>query len=59
LRVVRHLGWPWRAATVGYLLPRAWRDALYRYVARHRYRWFGRQQACMLPTPELRERFLT
>lgn len=58
LRVLRHLGWPWRAATIGYLLPRTWRDVLYRYVARHRYRWFGRQQACLMPTPELQARFL-
>ena len=57
LRIARHLpGWRWLA--VGRLLPRAGRDALYRFVARHRYRWFGRQQECMLPTPELKARFL-
>ena len=43
---------------VGGLLPRTWRDALYRFIARNRYRWFGRQESCMLPTPELRARFL-
>ncbi|MGI4865946.1 MAG: thiol-disulfide oxidoreductase DCC family protein [Janthinobacterium lividum] len=58
LRIVGQLGGFWRLAAVGWLLPRTWRDALYRYVARHRYRWFGRQESCLLPTPALRSRFL-
>lgn len=59
LRVGRHLGWPYRPlAALGTLLPRPLRDALYRFVARHRYRWFGRQDSCWLPTPELQARFL-
>ena len=58
LRIARGLGGVWALAGVGGLLPRAWRDALYRFVARHRYRWFGRQESCLLPTPELRARFL-
>ena len=59
LRIARGLGWPWRLAAVGWLLPPSWRDALYRYVARHRYRWFGRQESCLLPTPALRARFVS
>jgi predicted DCC family thiol-disulfide oxidoreductase YuxK len=58
LRIAKHLGGIWQLAAVGWLLPRAWRDALYRYVAQHRYRWFGRQESCLLPTPALRGRFL-
>ncbi len=58
LRIAGHLGGRWRLASVGWLLPRTWRDALYQYVARHRYRWFGRQESCLLPTPALRGRFL-
>jgi predicted DCC family thiol-disulfide oxidoreductase YuxK len=58
LRIARALGGPWRLLLAGYVLPRAWRDAAYRFVARHRYRWFGRQESCWLPTPELRARFL-
>lgn len=58
LRIAGRLGGIWRLAAVGWLLPGTWRDALYRYVARNRYRWFGRQESCMLPTPELRGRFL-
>lgn len=59
LAVLRHLGGPWRAlASVGRIVPRVSRDALYRIVARYRYRVFGREQACLLPTPEQRARFL-
>ena len=58
LRIARGLGGAWRLAAVAELLPRALRDAAYRFVARHRYRWFGRQESCLLPTPELKARFL-
>jgi predicted DCC family thiol-disulfide oxidoreductase YuxK len=39
-------------------LPAFLRDPVYKWIARNRYRWFGRQDACWLPTPELKERFL-
>ena len=58
LRIAQGLGGPWRLAAVGQLLPRTLRDAAYRFVARHRYRWFGRQESCWLPTPALKARFL-
>jgi predicted DCC family thiol-disulfide oxidoreductase YuxK len=58
LHIARRLGGIWRLAGVGGLLPRAWRDALYRFIARHRYRWFGRQESCLIPTPALKARFL-
>jgi predicted DCC family thiol-disulfide oxidoreductase YuxK len=58
LRIARGLNWPWRGFSVALVLPRFLRDAIYRFVARHRYRWFGRQESCWLPTPELKARFL-
>ncbi len=58
LETARQLGWPWKAALALKILPRGWRDGLYRWVARNRYRWFGRSQACRLPTPAERARFL-
>ncbi|RYY19170.1 MAG: thiol-disulfide oxidoreductase DCC family protein [Cytophagaceae bacterium] len=58
LRIARQLGGGWRLAEAGWLLPRPWRDALYRFVARRRYQWFGQQPSCWLPTPALRARFL-
>ena len=58
LRICGRLGFPWSLARVGRALPRRWRDALYAWVACHRYRWFGRRDACLKPTPALRGRFL-
>ena len=40
------------------VLPQPLRDLVYRFVARYRYKWFGRREQCMLPTAELKERFL-
>jgi len=40
------------------VLPSPLRDLVYRFVARYRYKWFGRREQCMLPTAELKERFL-
>jgi len=39
-------------------VPRFLRDAVYRLIARNRYRWWGRQESCWLPAPELKARFL-
>ena len=58
LRIARGLGFP-SALTYAFIaVPRPIRDWAYDVVANHRYRWFGRREACMLPTPELRSRFL-
>jgi predicted DCC family thiol-disulfide oxidoreductase YuxK len=58
LRIARRLPGLWKALGVFRLVPRPLRDRAYRLIARNRYRWFGRKEACWLPTPELRERFL-
>ena len=58
LRALRRLGGSWRLIAVLYVFPRPLRDLVYRLVARNRYRWFGRRDACRLPTPEERNRFL-
>ncbi|WP_211106333.1 thiol-disulfide oxidoreductase DCC family protein, partial [Nitrospirillum iridis] len=59
IRVFELLGFPWSLMTVGRLLPRPLRDALYRVIARNRLRWFGRQDVCYVPSPEERDRFIT
>lgn len=59
LGILRRLGGGW--ALLGHLggvVPRAWADAAYRWIARHRYAWFGRTEACWLPRPEWAGRFL-
>lgn len=59
LRVARQLDLPWRLAGVFLLIPRPVRDAVYNAVAHHRYRWFGRQDECLVPAPHLQDRFLS
>jgi predicted DCC family thiol-disulfide oxidoreductase YuxK len=49
LHVVAALGGAWRMLGIVRLLPRSLRDALYRLLARNRYRWFGRRAVCYLP----------
>jgi len=59
LYVLAGLGGPWRlAATLLGWLPRRLLDALYTPLARNRYRLFGRLDACAVPGPEQRERFI-
>lgn len=58
LRVLHELGWPWRLAWGLAIVPAPLRDALYRMVARNRYRWFGRADTCMVPAPDERHLFL-
>ena len=59
LRVLALLGGRYRlVAGLGQLFPTFFADWVYRLVARHRYRWFGKYDACVLPSPETRERFL-
>ncbi len=57
-RVLSGLGWPWRAAWLGWLVPSPLRDALYRWIARNRYRIFGYSQVCLLPPSDFQSRFL-
>jgi predicted DCC family thiol-disulfide oxidoreductase YuxK len=49
-------GWSW--IRLGRVVPRGLRNAVYDFVARNRYRWFGRRDDCLLPTPELARHFL-
>ncbi|HSM06482.1 MAG TPA: thiol-disulfide oxidoreductase DCC family protein [Longimicrobiales bacterium] len=58
LRIAGGLGWPWKALSAFRAVPAFARDAVYRLVARNRYRWFGHRDTCMLPSPEVMERFL-
>lgn len=59
LRVARRLGLPYSLAFALIAVPQFVRDFVYDWFARHRYGWFGKKDACMVPTAEVRERFLT
>jgi predicted DCC family thiol-disulfide oxidoreductase YuxK len=58
LRIAKRMDGIWSAAYWLILVPRPLRDLGYRLFAKNRYRLFGKQDACMIPTPEIRERFL-
>ncbi len=58
LRILRGLDSWFLLLRLGVVLPRPIRDAVYNMVARNRYRWFGRRDTCMTPTPEVAARFL-
>jgi predicted DCC family thiol-disulfide oxidoreductase YuxK len=58
LRVARHMRGAWPLLTALLVVPRPVRDALYRWAAARRYRWFGKSDTCRVPTQELRARFL-
>ena len=58
LAIARRMRFPWPVLSVFGVLPRGLRDVLYGFVARNRYRWFGRDEACRAPGAELQERFL-
>lgn len=58
LRVASYLGGAWRVFLVARLVPARVRDYLYDLFARHRYRFFGRHDSCLLPAPEVRSRFI-
>jgi len=58
LRICTLLSWPWPLLAPLRFIPRPIRDAVYFFVARHRYRWFGQSDSCMLPLPAYQSRFL-
>ena len=59
LRVARRLRFPWPVAFLLIAVPRPLRDWVYCAIAGRRYRWFGKRDVCMVPTLELRSRFLS
>src|SRR4029453_1728236 len=58
LRIVRRLPGPWPVLYGFIIVPEAIRDWAYKLFAKYRYRLFGRREECMIPTPEIRARFL-
>lgn len=58
LRMVRYLDGAWWILRSLLIVPRFVRDAVYKWIARNRYKWFGKQESCMLPRLEWQNRFL-
>lgn len=58
LRIGKALGGIYKLGYAFIIIPRFIRNAIYDFVARNRYKWFGQKDECMIPTPEIRERFI-
>jgi predicted DCC family thiol-disulfide oxidoreductase YuxK len=58
LKIMRQLSGLWPLLSIGIVIPRPFRDAIYDYVARRRYRWMGKSKTCRVPTPAERDRFV-
>ncbi|WP_420601863.1 thiol-disulfide oxidoreductase DCC family protein [Flagellimonas sp.] len=58
LHIGKTFGGLWNALGIFTWIPKAFRDVLYDVIAKNRYKWYGKKDACMIPTPELQAKFL-
>lgn len=58
LKIARHLSGGYPLLYGFMILPRFFRNWVYDIIARNRYKWFGKKESCMIPTPELKSKFL-
>lgn len=58
LKIARHLNGLWPLLYIFIVIPAFLRDPIYKLIAKNRYKWFGKQEACMVPSKEIRDRFL-
>jgi len=58
VEIARQLAFPWRLFAIGKFLPEKFVNLMYDFIANNRYRWFGRKDSCMVPTPEIMNRFI-
>jgi len=59
LEIAKNLGGFFHLGTLFKIIPTAIRNRLYDYIAKNRYKWYGKQQECLIPTPELKAKFLS
>lgn len=58
LKITGRLGGLWPLMGIFWIIPRFLRDAIYTFIARNRYKWFGKKDSCMIPDSDVKERFL-
>lgn len=58
LRITRNLSWCWKLLYPLILVPVPLRNWIYGIIAKNRYKWFGKKDQCVIPSPEIRKRFL-
>lgn len=59
LKIAVSLGFPQNLMSVFFIIPPFIRNWVYDYVAKNRYKWYGKKESCMIPTPELKSKFLS
>ena len=57
LKVASQLGFPTNVFAIFLIVPNFIRNWVYDYIAKNRYKWYGKKESCMIPTPELRSKF--
>lgn len=58
LNILKDMGGLWSLCYGFMIIPKFIRDGVYDWIAKNRYKWFGQKNVCMIPTPELRSRFI-
>jgi predicted DCC family thiol-disulfide oxidoreductase YuxK len=58
IQIAKNLGGFWHLGTIFRIIPIGIRNQLYDYIAKNRYKWYGKKESCMVPTPELKIKFL-
>jgi len=58
LGIASKLGFPRNVLSIFFIIPPVIRNFFYDYIAKNRYKWYGKKEACMIPTPELKAKFL-
>ncbi|WP_159947493.1 thiol-disulfide oxidoreductase DCC family protein [Polaribacter septentrionalilitoris] len=58
LKIMNDFGGFWKITQIFWVLPETFRNVIYDFIAKNRYKWFGKKESCMIPTPELKAKFL-
>lgn len=58
LKVMKDFGGFWIITQIGFFFPETFRNHIYDFIAKNRYKWFGKKESCMIPTPKLKAKFL-
>ncbi len=58
IKIAQNLGFGYNLLVVFKIIPKIIRNYIYDFIAKNRYKWFGRKESCMIPSPELKAKFL-
>ena len=58
LKIAQNLGFPQNVMSIFFIIPSFIRNGVYDYIAKNRYKWYGKKESCMIPTPQLKSKFL-